>query len=84
MLTNVARHAEATRVDIQVRLDDDRFVLEVQDNGKGISSNELDNPKSLGLLGMRERALPFGGNIEIVGDRGKGTRATVSIPLSLH
>src|SRR6185295_6486642 len=84
LLTNVARHARATRVDIGMRQDTDALVLEVQDNGQGIASASLDSPKTLGLLGMQERALMFGGKIEIVGDRGKGTRALVSIPLSVH
>jgi len=57
------------------------LTLEVRDNGKGITSAELLNPKSLGLLGMRERVLPFSGRIEINGVRGKGTQVTVSIPL---
>jgi signal transduction histidine kinase len=84
LLTNVARHARATRVDIGMRQDAGALVLEVQDNGQGIASASLDSPKTLGLLGMQERALMFGGKIEIVGDRGKGTRALVSIPLSVH
>ena len=84
LLTNVARHASATRVDVLMRLDEANLILEVQDNGRGISETDLGNPKSLGLLGMRERALPFGGNIDIVGGAGKGTCAKVSIPLRLH
>ena len=84
LLTNVARHARATRVDIVVRLDGNKLVLEVQDNGKGISEAELDGSKSLGLLGMRERASLFGGHVAITGTRGQGTRATVSIPLRLN
>jgi signal transduction histidine kinase len=84
LLTNIARHSGATRVEVRMRLDVDSLVLEVQDNGSGISEAALDNRKSLGLLGMRERALAFGGNIEITGGRGKGTLARVSIPLPLH
>jgi signal transduction histidine kinase len=59
-------------------------VLEVQDNGKGISEEELAGSKSLGLLGMRERALLFRGNIQISGAQGKGTKALVSIPLGFE
>jgi signal transduction histidine kinase len=84
LLTNVARHAGATRVDVQVRLEADTLMLDVQDNGKGIANTTLDSPRSLGLLGMHERAQMFGGKIEIMGHQGKGTRAKVSIPLQVH
>jgi signal transduction histidine kinase len=81
VLTNVARHANATRVDISMRRDDARFTLEVRDNGKGIAPAAVRDPRSLGLLGMRERVLPFDGRIEIgSGIRGKGTRVLVSLP----
>jgi signal transduction histidine kinase len=80
VLTNVARHANATRVDVSMRCDEARFTLEVQDNGKGIAAATIHDPRSLGLLGMRERVLPFAGHIEISGSRGKGTRVVVSLP----
>lgn len=82
VLTNVARHANATRVDVAMRLDAGRLVLEVRDNGRGISEAETRGSRSLGLLGMRERVLPFDGTVEIGGAPGKGTQVTVSIPLS--
>jgi signal transduction histidine kinase len=81
LLTNVARHANASRVDVSLRTDSGKLMLEVRDNGKGVSQAELHSPKSLGLLGMRERAMLFGGNIEFSGAQGKGTKVTVSIPL---
>ncbi|MBI3526286.1 MAG: response regulator [Betaproteobacteria bacterium] len=84
LLTNVARHARATRVEIEMRLESDTLILSVNDNGKGIASTLVQSPKSLGLLGMRERILPFGGSMEIVGSRNKGTRAKISIPLGLR
>ena len=80
VLTNVARHANATRVDVSMRRDEARLTLEVQDNGKGIASSSIHDPRSLGLLGMRERVLPFDGNIEISGSRSKGTRVVVLLP----
>jgi len=80
VLTNVARHANATRVDVHMRLDADLLKLQIQDNGKGITPVEIQNPKSLGILGMRERVLPFDGRIEISGIQGKGTQVAVSIP----
>jgi len=84
LLTNVARHSGATRVDVQVRLEADTLMLDVQDNGKGIANTTAESPRSLGLLGMHERAQMFGGRVEIRGHHGKGTRAKVSIPLQLN
>lgn len=80
LLTNVARHAEATLVDIRMEKQNGEVILEVSDNGRGIKESELSNTKSLGLLGMRERALVFGGQVHIARAEGKGTRVTVSIP----
>jgi signal transduction histidine kinase len=82
LLTNVARHAGATRVDVSMRVEAGRLLLEVQDNGRGISEAELSGFKSLGLLGMRERAMLFGGSVDFSGALGKGTRVTVVLPLA--
>jgi signal transduction histidine kinase len=82
ILTNVARHSRATRVDIDLALAADHVSLEVTDNGVGIQDNELHARKSLGLLGMQERALLFGGDVKIAGSPGHGTRVSVVIPLS--
>lgn len=82
VLTNVARHANATRVDISLQLDTDTLTLQVQDNGTGITETAIHNARSLGLLGMRERVLLFGGTIEVTGRSGKGTKVVVSVPLS--
>jgi len=81
ILTNVARHARATRVDIDLELTPEALRLEVVDNGVGIPSSDLNGRKSLGLLGMRERALLFGGEVSIMGTPGQGTRVSVSIPI---
>jgi signal transduction histidine kinase len=81
LLTNVARHAQATRVEVSLGAEAGRLVLEVRDNGKGISEVEMTGAKSLGLLGMRERAMAFGGTVEFAGAGGKGTRVTVVLPL---
>ena len=81
VLTNVARHANATRVDVFMRQDADTLTLEVQDNGRGITAAEMRGSKSLGLLGMRERVLLFSGKLDINGTRGRGTQVTVSLPL---
>jgi signal transduction histidine kinase len=80
-LTNVARHAQATKVSIRLVESTGTLRLEIEDNGKGITEEDISNPKSLGLLGIRERALLFRGDVNITGSMGKGTRISVSIPL---
>ncbi|MCC6398935.1 MAG: sensor histidine kinase, partial [Bacteroidetes bacterium] len=79
-LTNVARHAEATKAEVKLSADGTDLVMVVRDNGKGISGAERDSPSSIGLLGMRERASAMGGNLIIVGAPGEGTTVTVRIP----
>jgi PAS domain S-box-containing protein len=79
-LTNVARHARATAVRVLLAKSRHRVVLEVRDNGAGILQGALTDVKSLGLLGMRERARAFGGEVVIQGARGQGTVVRVSIP----
>ena len=81
ILTNVARHSRATRVDIDLAVTEERVSLEVTDNGVGIPDSEVHGKKSLGLLGMHERALLFGGEVRISGSPGHGTRVCVSIPI---
>jgi PAS domain S-box-containing protein len=81
-LTNIARHAQATKVNIALTERDGEIELQVHDNGRGITEDELGNPKSFGLIGMRERVKIFGGNIIITGVHGKGTLVTVRIPLN--
>ena len=79
-LTNVVRHAEATEVRVQLRKEANTYVLNVEDNGKGITKNNIDDKRSLGLLGMRERTLALGGRIDVEGHTGRGTKVTVEIP----
>jgi signal transduction histidine kinase len=81
ILTNVARHAEASKVRVRLAVDHANLVLEVKDNGKGIPPGEIAGPKALGLLGMKERAGLLGGKVAITGGPGKGTCVTVSIPI---
>jgi signal transduction histidine kinase len=79
-LTNVARHASATHVNIFLKEETNSLALVVEDNGRGITEGEASDPKSLGLLGMRERALVFGGEVQIRGTPGRGTTVTLKIP----
>jgi len=79
-LTNVTRHAEATRVEVRLGREDGNIVLEVRDNGRGIDPEQLATSGSLGILGMRERALLLGGGFTISGNPGKGTTVMLRIP----
>jgi signal transduction histidine kinase len=82
-LTNIIRHAGATQVTVHLKERDERIILEVKDNGRGISKDEISNTQSMGLLNMRERAGLLGGDFKISpGTGGKGTKVTVSIPIA--
>lgn len=78
-LTNVTRHAKADAIHIKLTDENDRITLQVADNGIGISKKQLANLKSLGLLGMRERALVWGGKVDIIGVPNKGTTVTIHL-----
>jgi signal transduction histidine kinase len=79
-LTNIIRHANATRVNVHLTEAENEFVLEVKDNGRGISEAEIRNTNSIGLLGMQERAALLGGTVSWRGQSGRGTAVTVRIP----
>jgi signal transduction histidine kinase len=81
-LTNVTRHANATVVKALLRQDAHEIRLEVADNGIGISKEQLSQPKSFGLMGMRERVHQLSGEIRISGKLGSGTVLNVTIPLT--
>ena len=81
-LTNIARHADATRVSIRLQEAAGELVLEVQDNGRGISDQEATNLESVGLHGMRERARLLGGTASIWGQPEKGTTVHIGIPMN--
>ena len=78
-LTNVARHAQATRVEASLWKEGNNLILQVRDNGKGISGTPDAN--RFGILGMRERAHIFGGEVTVQGSPGQGTVVTVQIPV---
>lgn len=79
-LTNVARHAEATEVHVELEDRPHELVLIVRDNGKGITADQVSSAKSLGLIGIRERAHFWGGDVVFHGIPGQGTTVTVRIP----
>ena len=80
-LTNVARHAKATRAEVVLQKQRDRLVLLIRDNGRGFDQADPSLSKSLGLLGMRERAAILGGRVNVTSAPGKGTTITAWIPL---
>lgn len=80
-LTNIIRHAKATRVEVRLAQEDGFVLLTVSDNGRGVSEEEIANTKSLGIVGMRERAMLIGGEVIIEGRSGRGTTVTVRAPL---
>jgi PAS domain S-box-containing protein len=82
VLTNVLRHSKATLVVVEMSANDDVFSLRVDDNGRGITQAEVNNPASLGLLGMRERAHLIGGEVSVKGEDGKGTTVIVRVPIN--
>jgi two-component system sensor histidine kinase UhpB len=79
-LTNVARHSAATELQVRLFRQNASTILEVQDNGVGIQPQHLTSPASLGISGMRERALLLHGQFEIAGRPAGGTRVLVRIP----
>jgi two-component system, NarL family, sensor histidine kinase UhpB len=80
-LTNVARHSNAKKVHVKLQVTGKSLHLTVSDDGKGISEVNIPSLKSLGLLGMRERAHMLGGILTIKGQPGHGTVVSVELPL---
>lgn len=80
-LTNVARHSNAARVELRVRFRDSDVVVEVRDDGRGITSQEVGSARSLGLIGIRERAELVGGTARFEGIAGRGTIVSIRIPM---
>lgn len=80
-LTNVARHAEATKVKIEMSVNNDMLHLEISDNGKGIQLEKILSSTSLGIIGLRERVGSLKGEFKIQGKKGSGTVVSAVIPL---
>lgn len=83
MVSNVARHAQASAVAIRISLTLQSLQMTVEDNGVGASKAALSHASSYGVMGMRERALHFGGSLVIDSTPGRGTRVCLTLPLQL-
>jgi len=81
-LTNIARHANATLVEISLRVIGQELVLRIQDNGRGFEKYEAKAQKTLGLFGMKERTLMMGGHLEINNAPGKGVMLAINVPIN--
>ena len=81
-LTNIMRHSGATEVDVRLEMNEDILILEVADNGRGITEAEIINSRSFGLLGIKERLYPWNGQADFIGHPNKGTRVIVRVPIS--
>lgn len=81
-LTNVARHAGATKVSTAIHQEDHRLVLIIADNGKGFDTRAISHKRTLGIMGMRERAMMIGGHYDIISEPGKGTTVSIMVPLT--
>ncbi|WP_246050782.1 GAF domain-containing sensor histidine kinase [Leptospira langatensis] len=80
-LTNVARHAKANRIQVSLEEEPSLLLLRIEDNGVGMGQDRWKNHKSLGLIGMRERAVVLGGELTVLSKEGEGTSVVVRIPL---
>lgn len=80
-LTNVARHADARQIDVKLSVSGNLLTLIVQDDGAGIDPAVVEDPKSLGLIGMLERAANVNGLVVFSNHQKKGTSVTLTIPL---
>jgi len=79
-LTNVTRHAKASKVEVLLKEKPDAIELKVRDNGRGVTEDQMSDPRSFGLMGMRERVHGLRGNLAITGTPNKGTTVLVNIP----
>ena len=82
-LTNIVRHACATEVRVSLRSSAGKITMDIQDNGRGIHEQQVSDPNSFGLIGIRERVYSLGGDVTIHGSEMRGTGVTVTIPLTV-
>ena len=81
-LTNILKHAEATEITIEIKKENKKLSLKISDNGIGIASRILENPFSMGLLGMRERANIIGADLCITSKKDFGTTVQLKVKIN--
>jgi len=81
-LTNISKHADASEVVVEVNEGKDELVLKISDNGKGMESKSLENPFSMGLLGMKERANIVGADLIVTSKKDFGT--TIQLKVNIN
>jgi PAS domain S-box-containing protein len=82
--TNILRHAEAGNVEVTLKKEGSVLLLKVEDDGKGISEEEISNPRSLGIIGIQERVRFWNGRLQFQGRPGRGTIMTIWMPIDRH
>lgn len=80
-LTNVARHAEATKVEISIKYNNKKLLIFINDNGKGIREDKIENIQSIGIIGMKERVSLIGGGLYIKRNENGGTTVQLEVPM---
>jgi len=80
-VTNILRHANASRVQVSMNYENGNLIVVIEDNGIGIKKEDLESSESLGLIGIKERVYPWDGQVSFEGSPGKGTIVTITIPL---
>jgi len=80
-LDNVERHAGASTVKVSLAEEGGNLLLEITDDGRGMTKKQMSSSRSVGLIGMRERVHPWGGRVKIRSPEGKGTTVAVEVPL---
>ena len=83
-LTNIARHAEATAVTMNLFRSNSDLLITIRDDGRGIRPEDMEKAESLGLIGMRERVWAMNGEISITADEPPGTRIDIVVPVHGH
>ncbi|HMK25984.1 MAG TPA: PAS domain S-box protein, partial [Chitinophagaceae bacterium] len=81
--TNITRYAFAKNVSVSIRVIEENIILTIEDNGIGFDTTLIENKKSFGILGMKERVFSLGGKFELLSSPGKGAKITVSLPYKL-
>ncbi len=82
-LNNIAKHSKATLVKVQLKNELSKLALEIIDNGIGFDINNSSRQDSYGMIGMKERVVLLGGELDIISEIGKGTSVRVEIPWSV-